>query len=45
MTKLGDESVLNLQSLNPKKFGELRQASEHKIFNNKNLCGILNNFF
>lgn len=37
--------VLNLQSLNPKKFGELRQATEHKIFNNKNLCGILNNFF
>ncbi len=37
--------VLNLQSLNPNKFGKFRNASEIKIFNNKNLCGILNHFF
>ena len=37
--------VLNIQSLNPHKFKDLRNEVEEKIFKNINLCSILNNFF
>ena len=37
--------VLNLQSLNPYKFQDLRSLTEEKIFNNPNLCAFLENNF
>ena len=37
--------LLNLQSINPYKFKELRKNSEEKIFNNLNLCTFLKAIF
>jgi len=33
--------ILNLQSLNPKLFGSLRQAVEKEVFTNFNICNLL----
>ena len=37
--------ILNLQSLNPKKFYNLRKITEEKIFNNENICELLSKLF
>lgn len=37
--------VLNIQSLNPKIFGNFRKLVEKEIFNNKNISLFLKNFF